>query len=333
MNTPDDMLTPEERALARLLGRPGIAATPSAQVDADLMALARKPAELRPLAAPRPVSGSRWNRRRSLVSSLAVAASLVLVVGLAWQLRPVTPAPELRTVSTDATPPPAVAPMAAPVAAPAPAEAQNGDALPAAAPVIASEPSGEASAKAPRALPAPMPRHTAPPTPVAPVAPPAPAPIARQDRANAGSSSYAMDQAPVAPASPAPVMAVPTLDEATADKADAAARAAYASRQRSVTTRPALAPQASADATGKVLAESVQQPLQFRSATAAPDIEADATLSRHQWLRRIRQRRDHGDLLGAHLSLLRFVQDYPEARIPRDLRPLLESPPPARDPS
>ncbi|WP_433851866.1 hypothetical protein [Stenotrophomonas nitritireducens] len=33
--------------------------------------------------------------------------------------------------------------------------------------------------------------------------------------------------------------------------------------------------------------------------------------------------RDDGDLDAARASLRRFVQAYPEARIPRDLRPLL----------
>jgi hypothetical protein len=52
-------------------------------------------------------------------------------------------------------------------------------------------------------------------------------------------------------------------------------------------------------------------------------LDSDAALPRRQWLKRIRERRDSGDLSGARLSLRRFMQEYPEARIPRDLRPLL----------
>lgn len=53
------------------------------------------------------------------------------------------------------------------------------------------------------------------------------------------------------------------------------------------------------------------------------DIEADATLSRRQWLKRIRARRDTGDMEGARASLRRFAIDHPKARIPADLQPLL----------
>ncbi|MEG0186966.1 MAG: hypothetical protein RR704_26295, partial [Stenotrophomonas sp.] len=71
-------------------------------------------------------------------------------------------------------------------------------------------------------------------------------------------------------------------------------------------------------------AEARRQRAEAIAADSTPDIEADATLSRHQWIKRIRERHEAGDLEGAKASLRRFAHDYPEARIPRDLRPLLK---------
>lgn len=68
------------------------------------------------------------------------------------------------------------------------------------------------------------------------------------------------------------------------------------------------------------------------SATASPspsaasvqrEVEADARLTRRKWLQRIRQRRDAGDVDLARASLERYLAQYPETRLPRDLQPLL----------
>ncbi|MBN8798821.1 MAG: hypothetical protein J0H45_05610, partial [Stenotrophomonas nitritireducens] len=109
-------LTPEERELARLLGHPAADLVPSARIDAAIAALVREPAAStpapRPSAPPTPftvgTTPARRGRRRGLVSSLAAAASLVLVVGLAWQLRPMPPSAPV--------PAPAAATAAAPEA-------------------------------------------------------------------------------------------------------------------------------------------------------------------------------------------------------------------------
>ena len=53
------------------------------------------------------------------------------------------------------------------------------------------------------------------------------------------------------------------------------------------------------------------------------EVGDDARLPLAEWLRRIRARRDAGDLDGARSSLARFVTTYPRARIPDDLQPLL----------
>ncbi|HEL7631918.1 TPA: hypothetical protein UL921_003784, partial [Stenotrophomonas maltophilia] len=61
------------------------------------------------------------------------------------------------------------------------------------------------------------------------------------------------------------------------------------------------------------------------SATAVQaEVAADAQLPRRQWLQKIRERRDEGQRDIARASLERYVQQYPESRLPRDLRPLLD---------
>jgi len=61
------------------------------------------------------------------------------------------------------------------------------------------------------------------------------------------------------------------------------------------------------------------------SATAVhAEVAADAALPRRQWLQKIRERRDNGQRDLARASLERYLQSYPEARLPKDLRPLLD---------
>lgn len=82
---------------------------------------------------------------------------------------------------------------------------------------------------------------------------------------------------------------------------------------------PAAAP---ADAQVRASASALREQARIEIMPVAP-ADADAQLPRRQWLERIRARRAEGDLDSARASLERFVQTYPEARIPRDLRPLL----------
>lgn len=320
-----DMLTPEERELARLIGRP-LGDGPSARLDADILAMARapqQPAAERPVAAPLPSASlssnrSSWRRRRGLTSSLAVAASLVLVVGLAWQLRPAQPpTPPLHDAASDAY---AAADVATPVAAEPEARTQ---AAPAAAPPAPAEVAMPVSP--PAAVHAPMvqaPPAVAKPPPVPP-AHPAPAASMRHAEtvaAQEAPQSYSAAPAFAPPAPPAPPAPAPVAASANADQtATAQLDAATAALAADATARQFKAAPANVSVEGSVVRR--------RAVTAAAmpsDIEADAALSRHKWLKRIRERRDAGDLTGARASLQRFAQDYPEARIPQDLRPLLK---------
>jgi len=344
MNTPD-MLTPEERELARLLGRPGAGtATPSAQLDARIMDLARAKTQTQPQSEQTQTdtqtrqrttaSASQrrgWGRRRGLVSSLAVAASLVLVVGLAWQLRPLTPPqPAMQHAEMSA---PAAAPMAADIAAevaaaPAAPTQVAEDAAAAAVPQARSivnakassagaaqpdaahkdkasaieQPATSNAGQSPRAFSAtPVIVPPAPPAPPAPMM--APAPMAAPVRAEqAGSADAGQDGFYLSETAPAPARAAPP---------------------RLTSTGSTPIPHAGAKTVSKA-AEARRQRAEAIAADSTPDIEADATLSRHQWIKRIRERHEAGDLDGAKASLRRFAHDYPEARIPRDLRPLLK---------
>lgn len=296
-------LTPEERELARLLGRPAADLVPSARIDAAIAALVREPAAStpapRPSAPPTPftvgTTPARRGRRRGLVSSLAAAASLVLVVGLAWQLRPMppsapVPAPAAATAATPEAPAAVSAPDAAVPASPSAATARPAP-LPPVAPVQAAKAEVARPSRmqepAPAAVPAPSPAHAAV-APAPPPAPPAPA-------------TYTLEPAPMA-ADAAPV---------TAQQAEPAAM-----RLRS------SAPQPFADAPVRASASGLHE--QAKSTVMAPtSIDEDARLPRRKWLERIRSRRDNGDLDSARASLERFVLAYPETRIPRDLQPLL----------
>lgn len=298
-------LTPEERELARLLGRPAAGLAPSARIDAAIAALAREPVASppapRPSAPPAPFTVGavpvRRGRRRGLVSSLAVAASLVLVVGLAWQLRPAPPSAPMPAAAAGT---PAVPEVPAAVVAPDAAVPAAPTAVAAARP---APPSPVAPVRAAKAEAAPVPRVQEP----APVAMSAPSP------ARAAVVAPAPPPAPPPPASyalePAPMIADET--PVTVQQAEPAAMRLHSS-----------APQPLADAPIRASASGLRE--QARITIAAPTgIDEDALLPRHKWLERIRSRRDEGDLDTARASLERFVQAHPEARIPRDLRPLL----------
>src|SRR5690606_33125109 len=178
-----DALTPEERALADRLARLGPQGEPSPALDARILAAAREAT-----AAPAPGTPARATRRRTQRRwpiALGTAATLTIVGGLAWQLRPVdemyveySEAP--RAVSgpaADATPAPREAQRAPDTGAPAAASADPQ--LPEAETDVAAEPAVARvvlPASPPHEEPAPMADEQAAHEPAAPKAFPAPAP-------------------------------------------------------------------------------------------------------------------------------------------------------------
>ncbi|MET4572483.1 hypothetical protein ABIA68_001317 [Stenotrophomonas rhizophila] len=302
MNRPDP-LTPEERELARLLGRPAPAAPPAA-VDDAVLAAAR--AAVRPAAAADAPAAAAPMRsatrpRSRLPAVFGLAASLVFAVGIAWQLKP------------EAPPPAAPVPAAAEATADAPAGADAAAAVTAeAAAPMRAEPAPSAAAAKPRAARA-APAPNAVPAPLPPP-PPAP-PVALRAEAPAPPGPMA---APMA--APSPPDASVQADQATAlDRVVVTSSRVDESRERA---QAKGAPGVMRRAAPTPAAAPGYSALSASAITVA--VDADAALPRRQWIKRIRERRDDRDLDTARASLERYLQQYPEARIPEDLRELLD---------
>ncbi len=294
----DDRLTPEERELAALLGKLPPHQAPPPQLDRAILDAAR--AAVAPAAtASDSDRASSARRRLRWPNVLGIAASLVLVTGIAWQLRPLpptieapapaaSPAQPLQMVSGEASP----APPAARTSQPAPVVKQL--APPKLAPVAPSKP-----------LPAPPP----PPPPL-----PAPAMVAEP-----------MSQ--MAPAADVPAATQQANPARQADKREGLRMQSERSRAPLPAAAPAPAPAlVTSPAPPAPLLDSYQRTSSANLSSPAMEqssVEADAALSRRQWLKRIRERREHGDLDGARASLALFQAHYPSARVPRDLRELL----------
>ena len=374
-------LTPEEREIAQRLARLESAATPSAGLDARILAAARAGAEAPPARAVAPARsrGPRWPL------GMGIAASLVVAVGVAWQLRPqpdsvALDAPtEVASSRTRAEPAAPAAATDAPAAAASVAKedlATPADAAPAsiamplpAATAAGAEPASverersqaaalrarEATRQAearqvetrqvearqaatqeqampqdayaaddvarqkPRASMAAPPagmavepeRAQAPaPAPPAPSAPPAADPLAPQF-------------VPSPPPAPAAARATPTTPTASPALPGIAPTPAQERPARAQPASPALdrieVTGSRAAAATDVVDVLADQPLDDR-----PPASADSPDVREHWLQRIRELRDTGQHEAARDSLREFVRRHPQARVPDDLRPLLQ---------
>lgn len=347
-STPRQPLDARERELAGRLAQLGASAEPSAALDARILGAAR--------AATRMAGGATTTRsrtRRRWPVAMGVAATLVLAVGIAWQLRPVG---ETQQAYSEA---PAVAEVfEAPVERPAPPRL----------------PATEADAAAPSA---------APPAPAMPP-PPAPAEASRQ-RAEAalragedagaeaatGSSARTNGRrqrdvvADQVPAEPEPRLLQDAADEA--EEASAAPLAFPATTGAGGPERKALhqgtqkpAPEIvlesvapapppppppapatqqqreSAGATAPAVAKP-REPLDRIEVTGSridrdndgfsdqaiddqPPATADSPLVQQAWLQRIRELIAKGRLEAARTSLDEFKRRYPRYALPVDLR-------------
>ena len=330
----DEPLTPEERELARLLGRRAEQAPPAA-LDAAILAAARAAVDAPAADAAASPEAPRTQRTRPRWPAVfGIAASMVFAIGIAWQLRPEPPPVPAGEAAVAAAPAAAedvaaadqAAGRSAADSAVAAAEPAAAPAAPEAAPVAA--PPAPAIARAPR----PAPAETAQ----------APAQAARSMAADAAAdTSFAAlppapaaapaaappaPPAPTAYSAPAPLMAPvvtsgslkarsagsPEPNSVQAEHAPALDRVEITSMKREATRRSAPGVmQRSSDA--GLSADAVQA-----------EVSADARLPRRQWLEKIRERRDEGQRDLARASLEHYIQQYPESRLPRDLRPLLD---------
>lgn len=350
---PPEPLSPEERELAQLTARLGPQGEPSPALDARVLAAAH--AALQPARATR--RKPRWP------VALGLAASMVLAVGIAWQLRPLQ-SPSVIVAAEAPAPaqlPAEVQTPSAPAAAPASEEAE----MAAVAEVVEPPNSPTISTEA-------VARST--PRPAAP-APRAPAPVladrsdalprnarTRSDQ-RAASPATAVDSAvvtqtrvvdrfqyaapPPPPAPPAPVaMPAPAfaedpsagfvpspMEEATLHRESGDANtSAFAGNARAVHTRPAAAREAAAKASAANAqareSETLDRVEVSGSRLKRTDLQVpvadDAQLPVNEWLERVRTRYGLGDAGAAKKSLLLFVKDHPRETVPDDLEPLLE---------
>ncbi|MGO4263144.1 hypothetical protein [Lysobacter sp. TAB13] len=161
---------------------------------------------------------------------------------------------------------------------------------------------------APIAAPAPFPADAAP---AAAPAPAAPSPLAR-DAAKPGSEAKMRRVAPAAVSglsaaeAEAPAGAQPTQSRAKSETFKAAAE-----ETKSMPPQP-------------VREDSALDRVMVTGSRISGNVEDDSKLPAAQWLDRIREYRDGGELERARESLRQFRRSHPRSRVPRDLRPLLK---------
>jgi hypothetical protein len=365
MNTPREPLSTEERALADALARGPGPHQPGPSLDARILAAARaavdtsnaqatpvQPVTVSPptarsaIAPPGAMRQVRTGATRRWSLGLGVAASLMIAVTIAWQLRPQQTTQRVyesaQAPAADAAPSVSAQDQMAP-AAPAPSRP-----LPPApaAPEISARPAPMASPPAPGMVaPAPAPaarreqaphvEEVAPPRPDLPAAEPPQLQRVQTYTPPVPSAPPAPVQALAVPAPPPPVAAAesdtfearPTAatraQPAQSKRADQeGAPAAMAQRQSAKEATlandasPAIPPQIPRPRADRAVARSP-------AAAVRSQIAQDRRLPPAQWLQNIRRHRFEGDSGLARASLQAFRQAHPDMTIPEDLRPLL----------
>jgi hypothetical protein len=315
-------LDADERALAQRLARLGPHGTPPSAIDARILSAAHAAT----LAAPR--------RTRRLPLALGVAASLVLALGLAWQLRIVL------------EPPQAMESASAVMAASQADDSQAAD--------PASEPSREAAAAAGPAAEEGHARRwegadRGQAAGTAPSAPPPPG-AARRTRSTAGPMAFPSATAPL----PSPTAAPPPATTQPAPPPPAPLPPSVPPRPAASPPPPAPAERAAASPApasppGTAAAESMGEILPAddaarRQATAPRRLEHDRAAAAHATqahpafaedggaqhdaqlrqaqLRRIRTLRDAGHTAQARDELDAFLARWPGYPLPDDLQAL-----------
>ncbi|MGV8923182.1 MAG: hypothetical protein ACOH1L_07520 [Thermomonas sp.] len=341
-------LDAEERALAKSLPRLHGRTAPGPDLDASILATAQ--------AAVRPAKPSQFPGRPRIrwIAPASLAASMVLAVGIAWQLRPL-PALESAQPTTQSDTAdmaavqmiePAPYDMPAPMPQSKPAQSEAAERQLANPPIIGtreSSPPPEAGrVQTPAPLPPPpvLPASTFPP---ASPSPPPPAPPATQPAAAITA------EAPPRPGSSAKSSAAPsgnTLDTQAVDRTMRARTTAPAAvTDANSGAMPREAASASADKAGmiertqqaaprvaapaQVMAEVRKEARMAADAGFVDDPEEDvppATVNspavRDAWLHRIGELLEQGKLQEAKASLAEFRRRYPAAVLPPRLRAL-----------
>lgn len=337
MTTRREPLTQEEHALAARLARLGVPAGPPAALDAKILAAAHDATLGSPASAQRHARGAR---RRRWPVAIGAAASLVVVLGLAWQLRPEQDTAQVYSESDFVRAPRASGPSAE-EALPIASAVDSADSAPSPPPapeaVAQSEDPPEQQADAVTA-----------PLPTAPEAQPAPVDAAAARHADAPPpDAFPAEQAAVEPArAPSP-----------AEEADAAAEAAGADIVFDAPAPAAAPPPPAPPAAGANAPAARSAPLQRRQASEKsgaaeaaardsilatgtritrdsegfsdselddrPPATADSPQVQRAWLQRIRELVAEGDMERAQASLAEFKRRNPRYALPEDLQALL----------
>ncbi|MGS1079655.1 hypothetical protein [Pseudoxanthomonas beigongshangi] len=218
---PTEPLDSEERLLADQLARLGPHGEPSPTLDARILAAAHDAVAARPAVRRKP----RWP------VAMGLAASALLAVGIAWQLRPVD---ELPAASETSGPMVARVVLDEPAAADAAAAAQTPTAAP--LPPPPAEPAPLESIAAPQSARMPKPETaTARRQPATPVKPHS-VPVPRQSPAAEAAETHAVESARVAAAPAPPAPPAPAAVRADADSLDSIAAPASAAAYGIVTS-------------------------------------------------------------------------------------------------
>jgi len=344
MNTQrPEPLSNEERELAEMLSRLGPHGEPSAALDARILA-----------ASHEATAGTRRAvlRKPRWPVAFGVAASMVIAVGIAWQLRPLPPPVARSEVSSSEVP----------AALQRPAPAQGAIPAPAGEPSRVIEQSAAAPAASANALESALPAGTGPGSEPAAVAREITAPrqriadptALRTQDAQAKERARPQSRVPLAPPPTAPpaaaaatapgAMAGPYLESGQpeafmADRDGVLEAESSMTDERATANESAAALDASKTQRREMPALSVprRQPeersaldrvevtgTRLRRTDLQVPVAQDAHLQVDDWLERVRTRYGLGDEAAARQSLLLFLKDHPDEPVPGDLEPLLD---------
>ena len=327
---PAHSLDAEERALAKALPRLHGRTAPGPDLDASILAAAQ--------ASVRPAKPSQFAARPRIrwIAPASLAASMVLAVGIAWQLRPLPPLesalPAAHSDSADIAAVQTIQPASydepAPMQMkPAPAQSAPTERPLVAPPIVSSQARSPAPEAQALQVPAPLPAASPSPPQVyaPPPAPPAPA------------AAMTAEAAPRT--TPSAASSGNTLDTQVSDRA-----------MRARTPTPVAAPSANYGAMAQEAASAIERTQQMTRKSAAPppvmpDVRKEAQMAadagfvddpaqdvppatvespavRDAWLHRINQLLEQGARQEAKASLTEFRRRYPSAVLPPKLRAL-----------
>jgi hypothetical protein len=330
MNVPPpqstNALDAEERAVAKALPRLHGRAVPGPDVDASILAAAQSAVQ-----GSKPVH-ARNGPRIWWIGQAALAASLVLAVGMAWRLRPLPSLPAIQPAAADNAAKVQAAPSGGPAMSEQPMPMVVMQPTDAQASESARQQANQSFINAEDALPSPDDRPQASDAPAAP--PPAPPALSADPASPDLAAMEASSSPPTDPQAGSPpsqlgkdAMRMRANVPAGASSANGMTQAATSekagvddSTRQAATTGvpPALAmPAMRSEAAKTVETGAVDAPeADIPPATAAsPDV-------RDAWLRRISQLLEQGNRQDAKASLAEFKRRYPNAVLPPALKAL-----------